>query len=86
MEYDRINMSEGIGVNKTNGSRECIICLDWHFLEVNFKFQPEVCNGCQDLMQKAMNFNDVAIPYLKEMITESIFALNKFCHKFIKKY
>ena len=29
--------------------------------KINFKFQPKVCNSCNDLMQKSMSFNDVAI-------------------------
>ena len=43
-------MPEEIDVNKTNGSRECIICQYLFFLEINFRFQPEVCDGCHDLM------------------------------------
>ena len=31
------------------------------FLDKWFKFEPYLCNGSHDLMQKAMNFNDVAI-------------------------
>ena len=65
LEYDRIEILEGIDVNKTNGSRECIICHYWNFLEINFIFQPEVCNGCLTLMQKAMSFDDVAIVSVK---------------------
>ena len=26
LEYDRIDVSEGIDINKTGSSRECIIC------------------------------------------------------------
>ena len=26
-----------------------------------FNYEPYLCNGCHDFMQKAMNFNDVAI-------------------------
>ena len=36
------------------------------FLDKNFKYKPYLCNGCHDLMQKAMNFNDVAIISMKE--------------------
>ena len=28
------------------------------------KYEPYLCNGCHDLMQKAMSFNDVAIVYV----------------------
>ena len=29
------------------------------------KYEPYLCNGCHDLMQKAVSFNDVAIVYVK---------------------
>ena len=31
----------------------------------NFNFKPEISNGCHDLMQKAMSFNDITIVSLK---------------------
>ena len=33
---------------------------------LNFRFQPRVCDGYHDLMQKAMSFNDVAVAIVKE--------------------
>ena len=66
LEYDRIDISEGIDINKSNNkSKECSICHYWYFLDKNFSYQPYLCNGCHDLMQKAMNFNDVAIVSVK---------------------
>ena len=35
------------------------------FLNERFRFVPYVCNDCHDLMQKAINFNDVAIVPVK---------------------
>ena len=35
------------------------------FLDKNFNYEPYLCNGCHDLMQKAMNFNDVTIVSIK---------------------
>ena len=61
LEYDRIDISEGIDINKTNASKESNICHYWYFLSKDFSYEPYLCNGCHDLMQKAMNFNDVAI-------------------------
>ena len=65
LEYERIDVSEGIDVNKTNASNECDICHYWYFLDENFKYEPYLCNGCHDLIQKAMNFNDVAVVSIK---------------------
>ena len=66
LEYDRIDISVGIDINKTNASKECDICHYWYFLDKNFKYEPYLCNGCDDLMKKAINFNDVAIVSVKE--------------------
>ena len=63
LEYDRIDISEGI--NKTSASKECNICHYWYFLDKNFSYEPYLCNGCHDFMEKAMNFNDVAIVSIK---------------------
>ena len=66
LEYDRIDISGGIDINKTNAFKECDICHYWYFVDKNFNNEPYLCNGCHDLMQKAMNFNDVAIVSIKE--------------------
>ena len=65
LEYDRIDISEEIDINKTIASEECDICHYWYFLDKNFNYEPYLCNGCHDLRQKAMNFNDVAIVSIK---------------------
>ena len=65
LEYDRIDISEGIDINKTNTSKECHICHYWYFKDIGFKYEPYLCNGCHGLMQKVMNFNNVAIVYVK---------------------
>ena len=61
LECDRIDISEGIDINKRNAPKECDICRYWYFLDKGFKYEPYICNGCHDLMQKAMNFNNLAI-------------------------
>ena len=66
LEYDTIDTSEGIYINKTNASKECDICHYWYFLSKNVSYEPYLCNGCHDLMQKAMNFNNVDIDSVKE--------------------
>ena len=65
IEYKRIDISEGIDVNKTNLSKESDICHYWYFKDIGFKYQPYLCSGCHDLMQKTMGFNNIAIVYIK---------------------
>ena len=65
LEYDRIDIAEGININKTNKSNTCKICHYWYFKDISFKYEPHLCNGCHDLFQKTISFNNIAIVYLK---------------------
>ena len=65
LEYNRIDISEGIDVNKTSLLKEYDFCHYWYFKNIGFKYEPYLCNGCHDLMQKAVSFNNVAIVYVK---------------------
>ena len=53
LEYDRIDISEENDVNETSD-----IFHYWYFKGIAFKYEPYLCNGCHDLMQKAISFND----------------------------
>ena len=59
--YEGIDVSEGINVNKTSASKECDICHHWHFLDKGFKFQPDVCKGCHNVLMMPIKLNDIAI-------------------------
>ena len=58
LEYDKIDISEGINVNKTSASKGCNIYHYWYFEDISFKYEQYLCNGCHDL-------NDVAVVYVK---------------------
>ena len=63
--FKRIDVSEGIDVNKTSALKECDICHYWYFLNNSFKFQPNVCNRCHDLLMWSTNLSDIAILNIK---------------------
>ena len=66
LEYDRIDISEGIDTNKTSAPKECNFCHYWYFLDRNFHYGPYLCHGCHYLMQ---------IMQIMEMIMECIFGI-----------
>ena len=70
--FDRIDVSEGIDVNKTSASKECDICHYWCF---NFKFQPNVCNRCHDLLRMSMSLSDIAILKIRGFDFQCIISL-----------
>ena len=41
----RIDILEGINVNKTSESKDCDVCHYFYFLDKGFKFQRYVCCG-----------------------------------------
>ena len=65
LEYDRIDISEGIDINLKICWKNVNIYWYWYFKDIGFRYEPYLCNGCHDLMQKAMSFNNVAIVYVK---------------------
>ena len=75
LEYDRIDISEGIDINKTSASDECDICHYWHFKDIGFKYEPYLCNGCHYLMQKSLSFKKYLLFILREVLTEFIFGI-----------
>ena len=62
LEYDRIDISEGIDVNKNiNISRKCSLCKFYYFLDKNFNYGPYLCNGCYDISLKTISMQNLAI-------------------------
>ena len=61
LQYERIDISEGIDFDKTNKSVECIICHYWYFKDIGFKYRPYVCNGCYDFSMIVQKLDDFVI-------------------------
>ena len=62
LEYDRINISEGIDIEKCKEtSRECSLCKFYYFIDKNFSYGPYLCNGCYDISLKATSMKNLAI-------------------------
>ena len=63
IEYDRIDLDEDIDVNKTSSSKKCWFCHYWYFLDKDFNYQKNLCDGCHDISVKAINIQNIAIVY-----------------------
>ena len=60
LQYHKIDVSEGIAVDKTSASKECKLCHYWFFKDIGFKFEENVCNKCHDLLTIAYSLKDKA--------------------------
>ena len=61
LQYEKIDASEEIDVNKTSLSKEYELCHYWYFKDVGFKFKEHICNGCHGLLTMAYGFENIAI-------------------------
>ena len=62
LEYDRIDISEGIDIKKCKEtSKECNLCKFYYFLDKSFNHGPYLCDGCYDMFMKAVSITNLAI-------------------------
>ena len=45
LEYNRIDISEGIDIKKMIESKQCKIFHYWYCKDIGFKYEPHLCNG-----------------------------------------
>ena len=61
LQYERINVSEGIDVNQISLPKEYELCHYWCFKDIGFKSGEHVCNRCHDLLTMAYGLENIAI-------------------------
>ena len=67
LQYERIDISEGIDFDKSNKSVECTICHYWYLKDIGFKYQPYVCNGCHYFSMIVKKLDDFVILRIKSV-------------------
>ena len=64
LKYEKIDISDGIDVNKSDKSKECMLCHYWYFLDKSFRYGPFICDGCYNMMQKRNKLKNIAIIHI----------------------
>ena len=60
LRYQKIDVSEGIDVNKTSASKECKVCHYWFFKDIGFESEEHVCNGCHHVLTRSYSLENIA--------------------------
>ena len=69
LEYDRIDISQGIDINKCEEpSARCSLCNVYYFLVKNFSYGPFLYNGCYDMFLKAVSMQNVLLIIMEIII------------------
>ena len=66
--YERINISDGIDVNKSDESKKCMLCHYWYILDKSFSYGPYLCDVCYNMMQKCHKLRNIAIIRIKKSV------------------
>ena len=61
LQYERIDVSEVTDLNKSDKSKECMICYKY----IGYKYEPYVCDGCHDLSMVVYDLTDYMILNIK---------------------
>ena len=62
LEYDRIDISKGIDINKCEEtSKTCSLCKFYYLLDKNFSYGPFIWNGCYNMFLKAASMQNLSI-------------------------
>ena len=72
LAYERIDISDGIDVNKSDKSKGCTLCRYWYILDKNVSYGPYLCDGCYNMTQKCNKLKNIRI---KKLYTEFVFCL-----------
>ena len=66
LKHDKIDITEGIDLNKTNKSRECMFCHYWYYLNKIFSYGPFNCDACFNMVQRSTDLKNIAIIHVKK--------------------
>ena len=64
--YEKIDISDGINVDMSDRSKECMLCHYWYFLDKSYR--PYLYDGCYNMIQKCNKLKNIAIVYIKEHV------------------
>ena len=70
LQYEKIDVSEGIDVNKTSVSKECELSHYWFFKDIGFKYEEHICNGCHHLLTMAHSLKNIAILMQNDLLLD----------------
>ena len=77
--YEKIDISDGIDVDMSDKSKECMLCNYCYFLDKSFSYGRYLCDRCYNMMQKCSSkLKNIAIVRVKE-------SAYRICFSFMSK-
>ena len=77
--YEKIDISDGIDVDMSDKSKECMLCNYCYFLDKSISYGRYLCDRCYNMMQKCSSkLKNIAIVRVKE-------SAYRICFSFMSK-
>ena len=64
--------NEGIDINKTSATKECMLCHYWYFKNISRKFEPYVCNICYNVLMTTYELKNITVLNVKVVDYRSV--------------
>ena len=65
LQYERVDISGRIDFDRSNKSKECMICHYWYFKDISYKYEPHVCIKRHDLIMVVYDLKNFMILNVK---------------------
>ena len=65
LQYVKIDVLEGIDINKARASKVCMLCHYWYFKDVGYKSELHFCDKCYDVLTTVYELKNIAILNVK---------------------
>ena len=65
LQYERIDISAGSNFDKSDKSKQCMICHYLYFKDIGYKYEAHVCNKCHDLLMVVYDLKNFMILNIK---------------------
>ena len=70
-QYIKINISDGVDLNKTSASKECKVCHYWFFKDIGFESEEHICNGCHHVSARGYFLeNSLGLIWVQSMVID----------------
>ena len=71
LQYIKINISDGVDLNKTSTSKECKVCHYWFFKDIGFESEEHICNGCHHILTRGYFLkNSLGLIWVQRMVID----------------
>ena len=56
----KLKLQEKLKINQIN-KKKCMFCRYWYVFDCSYEYEPEVCDGCHEILLMVYELENIAI-------------------------